>query len=125
VWLKVSNTPEKDFPMSMPKPSGMPAPKPSGMPVPKKSVVDIDMTPQGIVGWWPEHWQKRKLKEGVTQPEIKAYKQTQGPYFIATMVYNRARLTTYERQTEAEAVEFSLQFYMNETAQGQKDSVAA
>ena len=107
----------------MPKPSGMPAPKPSGMPAPKKSVVD--MTPQELGGWWPEHWQKRKLKEGVTPPEIKAYKQTQGPYFISTMVYNRARLTTYERQTEAEAVEFSLQFYMNETAQGKLDSVAA
>lgn len=71
---------------------------------------------------WPEHWTRRTLKPGVKPPKVTAYKQTQGPFYIASLHYGKTRITTFERTTEQEAIDFSLQFYMNETRQGREDS---
>ena len=97
-------------------------PRPAAeMPKPR---AEEDPTP--LDNYWPKHWKVRRLKPGVKQPNIVAFKQTGGPFYISRVDYPAkgyvARVYTNDRETEEEAVWFSMQFYMNETRQGKEDS---
>lgn len=70
----------------------------------------------------PKGHTARMLIPGASFPEMEVFRQTNGPLFLTRMKYNGCHISG-TGPTEVEAVEAARQFYMNETAQGQRDSV--
>lgn len=96
----------------MPKPA-MPVPsaaKPPAMPVP-------DVPPELPTR---KRW---KLRDGASFPEITVFKQSGGPLWLARMTYNTFHIYG-TGDTEDEARDRCEQFYLTETAAGQRDRVA-
>lgn len=112
-------------------PSGMPVPKPvdptDAIERPVGSSFG-DLRPQKppampkVANKSPTKPERILKPDAKPMPNIETYRQTNGPMYMSRMKYNGVWLTAVAVD-QPQATYNAEQFYMNETAQGQKDSI--